>query len=154
MISSPVIIYPLPHFGNQIKVKIIFCGRRICTFCRKFRSGTETGNLKSSGRWTTGNKDSLRYVYEGYGTFPPVTVIGVSCRDNQCTDSPRRKWSFINKTDPEHDRAGRYLSNVRLICTSRGDGEAYLMWDWGSVGTDFGESIGINESDTVQRSGR
>ena len=48
------------------------------------------------GDGQTGNKDSLRYVYEGYGTFP-VTVIGVSAEINQCTDSVMKEVVVYNK---------------------------------------------------------
>ena len=103
------------------------------------------------GDGQTGNKDSLRYVYEGYGTFP-VTVIGVSAEINQCTDSVMKEVVVYNKPiltiEPvDTIQCSPYLYQPEIT------GEAYLMWDYGDRSglTSAREHWYVNESDTVQR---
>ena len=147
-ISSPVIIYPLPHL--EIKSEDYLCEADTFTFVVNSDQELKQVTWKL-GDGQTGNKDSLRYVYEGYGTFP-VTVIGVSAEINQCTDSVMKEVVVYNKPiltiEPvDTIQCSPYLYQPEIT------GEAYLMWDYGDRSglTSAREHWYVNESDTVQR---
>lgn len=92
-VSTPVKIYPLPRL--EIKSEDYLCETDTFTFVAK--SDQELGYLEwRLGDGSIANKDSLRYAYDGHGSFP-VTLIGVAAEINQCTDSVSKEVMIYNK---------------------------------------------------------
>lgn len=147
-VSSPVTIYPLPHL--EIRSEDYLCEADSFTFV--LHSDQKLSHIE----WQLGDgqkayKDSLRYRYEGYGTFP-VRVTGVSAEINQCSDSVRKEVTVYNKpilTILPMDTA----QCSPLLYQPRVEGEAFLMWDYGD-GSELSsapEHRYENLSDTVGR---
>lgn len=147
-VSSPVTIYPLPRL--EIRSEDYLCEADSFTFV--LQSDQKLSHIE----WLFGDgqrayKDSLRYRYEGYGTFP-VRVTGVSAEINQCSDSVSKEVTVFNKpilTILPMDTA----QCSPLLYRPRVEGEAFLMWDYGD-GSDLNsapEHWYENLSDTVER---
>lgn len=147
-ISSPVNIYPLPTL--KILSEDVLCEADTFTFVVKSDQELEHIEWKF-GDGNRAYKDSLRYVYDGYGTFP-VTVIGVSAEINQCTDSTWKEVVVNNKpivTILPQDT----MQCSPLLYAPQVTGDALLMWDYGdgTGQTSAQEHWYENPTDTVQK---
>ena len=147
-VSAPVIIYPLPKL--EIKSEYELCETDTFTFVVK--SDQELEYIK----WNFGDghfagKDSVRYMYEGYGRFP-VTVTGISAVGNRCTDSVTREVVVNNKPIMEIFPLDTMQCTPFMFRPSV-DGTDYLMWDYGDGSglTSAQEHWYENLSDTVQK---
>lgn len=125
-VSSPVTIYPLPHLG--IKSEDYLCEAEPFTFVVQSDQELEYIEWKF-GDGQVAHKDSLKYLYAGYGTFE-VTLKGVSAEINQCADSVKKEVIVYNKPimtilplDTVHCSPLLYAPQVT--------GDALLMWDYG-----------------------
>lgn len=125
-ISSPVNIFALPRL--EIKSQDQLC--ETDTFRFAVKSDQELGFIEwKFGDGHVAHRDSLHYVYDGYGTFP-VTVIGASAEVNQCTDSVTKNVVVYNKPM----MTILVLDTVRcspLLYLPEIIGDANLMLDYG-----------------------
>lgn len=147
-ISSSVNIYPLPTL--KILSEDVLCEADTFTFVLKSDQELEHIEWKF-GDGNRAYKDSLQYVYDGYGTFP-VTVIGVSAEINQCTDSTWKEVVVNNKpivTILPQDT----MQCSPLLYAPQVTGDALLMWDYGdgTGQTSAQEHWYENPTDTVQK---
>lgn len=147
-ISSPVNIFPLPRL--EIRSEDVLCEADTFTFVLKSDQELEHIEWKF-GDGNRAYKDSLQYVYDGYGTFP-VTVIGVSAEINQCTDSTWKEVVVNNKpivTILPQDT----MQCSPLLYAPQVTGDALLMWDYGdgTGQTSAQEHWYENPTDTVQK---
>lgn len=148
-VSSPVTVYPLPHL--EIRSEDYVCEADTFTFVLK--SDQELARIE----WDFGDgyrsyRDSVRYTYGGYGTFP-VKVKGVSAAINQCTDSVSKQVTVYNKPlvtilplDTAHCSPLYYKPLVEA------EGVNFFEWDFGdgSGPVSVGEHLYENTTDEVQ----
>lgn len=149
-ISDWIQVHPLPQLA-------ILTSEHLCeadTFTFVVRSDQELKRVQwDFGDGSTGTKDSMRYVYAGYGHYH-VAVTGIAASLPACRATVTKEVDVYNKPivtilplDTAHCSPLYYKPSVEAV------GVNFFMWDFGdgSEPVSVGEHRYENETDEVQQ---